>query len=251
LLRAHRATGETEFREVAIAAGRGMLSDFVVATQHGSAAIHPILGLPEKRPLAWEHRWSRSPGCYQLKAALAWWELFEATGDREFECGYEGALTAALADDRAFLEADPDPLLIMDRLHAYGYFLEGLLPVLDRENCRQAFRDGLDRAGRLLRDIAPVFARSDVYAQILRARLTSGLAIDEAAAAHEAEQAAGFQIESPYSHLPGGFLFGRKHGEPLPFVNPVSTAFCAQALALWNDRSTPRSTQLDTKRDVI
>jgi hypothetical protein len=236
LLRAWRATGEVEFREVAIAAGHGMLSHFVV-----DGAIHPILALPEKRLLEWEHRWSRSPGCYQLKAALAWRELFEATGDREFECGYEAALQAALANDRAFLEADSDPLLIMDRLHAYAYFLEGLLPVLDREECARAFCRGLDRAAGMLREIAPVFARSDVYAQILRARLMSGLPVDEAAAAHEAEQAAGFQIES------GGFLFGRKNGAPLPFVNPVSTAFCVQALALWSDRLA----QLDTKGDVI
>ena len=51
-----------------------MLADF-----RADGAIHPILALPEKRPLAYETSWSRSPGCYQLKAAMAWHELFEAT----------------------------------------------------------------------------------------------------------------------------------------------------------------------------
>ena len=119
----------------------------------------------------------------------------------------------------------------MDRLHAYAYFLEGLLPVLDRPECAAAFRDGVARASALLREIAPVFARSDVYAQVLRARIAGEahgvMSLDESAAAHEAEQARGFQIGS------GGFLFGRKHGEALPFVNPVSAAFATQALELW------------------
>ncbi len=146
LLCAWRATGETEFRDVAIAAGRAMLTDF-----QAGQAIHPILELPDKRPLAWEPRWSASPGCYQLKSAMAWHGLFEATRVREFQCGYEAALKAALENDRAFLPGDSDPLRIMDRLHAYAYFLEGLLPVLDRPECAQAFRDGVDRTGQLFR----------------------------------------------------------------------------------------------------
>ncbi len=245
LLCAWRVTGETEFRDIAIAAGRAMLTDF-----QAGQAIHPILALPDKRPLAWEPRWSASPGCYQLKSAMAWHELFEATGVREFLCGYEAALQAALENNRAFLAADSDPLRIMDRLHAYAYFLEGLLPVLDRPECAQAFRDGVDRASRLLREIAPVFARSDVYAQLLRARLVGGahgvLPLDEIAAAHEAEQAASFQIASDDPRVSGGFLFGRKQGEALPFVNPVSTAFSLQALAWWGDRLAARDTNSET-----
>jgi len=242
LLRAWRVTGEAEFRDTALAAGRAMLADFLAGP-----AIHPILALPEKRPRAWEPRWSARPGCYQLKSAMAWHELFEVTGDREFLCGYETALKAALEDYRTFLAADSDPLRIMDRLHAYAYFLEGLLPMLDRPQCAHAFRAGVDEVSGLLREIAPVFARSDVYAQLLRARLGGEaqgvLPLDETLAAYEAEQARSFQIAS------GGFLFGRKQDAPLPFVNPVSTAFCVQALAWWGDR--PTSTQLDSKRDII
>jgi hypothetical protein len=143
--------------------------------------------------------------------------------------GYESALDAALENDGQFLPGESDRERIMDRLHAYAYFLEGLLPALDRPECAVAFRDGVDRASALLREIAPVFARSDVYAQVLRARLLGEFPVNEVGAAHEAEQAISFQLPS------GGFLFGRKHGEALPFVNPVSTAFCVQALAMWND----------------
>jgi hypothetical protein len=229
LLCAWRVTGETEFRDIAIAAGRSMLTDF-----QSDKGIHPILTLPDKRPLAWEARWSASPGCYQLKSAMAWHELFEITGEREFRCGYQTALQAALENDEAFLSGESDPMRVMDRLHAYAYFLEGLLPVFDRPECAAAFRNGVDRVSGLLREIAPLFARSDVYAQLLRARLLGNahgvMPLDEAAAAHEAEQARSFQIAS------GGFLFGRKHGDPLPFVNPVSTAFCVQALAMLEDR---------------
>ena len=236
LLAAWRVTQEAEFRDIAIAAGRAMLADF--PSERG---IHPILALPGKRPLAWEPRWSASPGCYQLKSAMSWHELFEVTGESAFLRGYETALQAALENDSAFLPGESDLPRVMDRLHAYAYFLEGLLPVLDRPECAVAFRNGVDRASGLLREIAPVFARSDVYAQVLRARLL-GDPVNEVGAADEAEQAASFQLPS------GGFLFGRKHGQALPFVNPVSTAFCVQALAMWHDRGL---TQLDAKRGVI
>jgi hypothetical protein len=239
LLRAWRATGETECRDTAIAAGRAMLTDFP-----GHDGIHPIIALPDKRPLAWEPRWSASPGCYQLKSAMAWHELFEVTGESAFLRGYEAALQSALENDRAFLAVDSDPQRTMDRLHAYGYFLEGLLPVLDRPDCARVFRDGVDRVSGLLREIAPDFARSDVYAQLLRARLVGEahglLPLDETAAGQEAEQARSFQIASDNPRVAGGFLFGRKQGDALPFVNPVSTAFCVQALALWDDRQAGR-----------
>lgn len=243
LLFAWRVTEELEFRDAAIAGGRAMLDDFP-----RSEGIHPILALPHKQPLAWEPRWSASPGCYQLKSALAWRELYEATGESEFLRGYEAALKAALANDSEFLPGASDRHAVMDRLHAYSYFLEGLLPVLDRPECAAAFRIGVDRAAQYLREIAPSFARSDVYAQILRVRLlgdASGhLALNEAAAAHEAEQAATFQVSSSDPRVDGGFVFGRKQGDDMPFVNPVSTAFCLQALALWEDRKTGRTIDL-------
>lgn len=212
-----------------------MLADFP-----SSVGINPILALPEKRPVAWEPHWSACPGCYQLKSALAWHELFEVTGESTFQNAYESALQAALENDRDFLPGHPDEQRVMDRLHPYSYFLEGLLPVLERPECAAAFRDGVHGAGRYLREIAPIFARSDVYAQLLRVRLLGEalgvLALDEWAATQEAEQVASFQIASGDPRVDGGFLFGRKHGEAMPFVNPVSTAFCVQALAMWDAR---------------
>jgi hypothetical protein len=44
---------------------------------------------------------------------------------------------------------------------------------------------------------------------------------------------AGFQASSQDARIGGGFYFGRKGRGGLPFVNPVSSAFALQALALW------------------
>jgi hypothetical protein len=247
LLAAWRASQDPEFRDTAIAAGRAMLMDF----QAGDA-IHPILALPDKQPLAYEPRWSASPGCYQLKSAMAWQELFEATGEMEFFRAYESAVTSALQGDYDFLPGETNREKVMDRLHAYAYFLEGLAPMLHRSDCAHAFREGIDRAAAYLGEIAPWFARSDVYAQLLRVRLlgeASGVVpLEQAAAAREAGQAAAFQVTSQDSRVAGGFLFGRKCGEPMPFVNPVSTAFCVQALAWWDDR---KSNALQARRQLL
>jgi hypothetical protein len=235
LLAAWRVSKEDHLRDTAIAAGRAMAADF-----RSPDAIHPILALPNKKPLPYEPRWSAMPGCYQLKSAMAWYELFETTGEMEFLRAYETAVESALRNEHDFLPGASSRELVMDRLHAYLYFLEGLLPVLDRSDCAQAYRAGLDRVSAYLEEIAPLFARSDVYAQLLRARLygekLAGIPLDRAAAAREAKQAAGFQLKSPDTRVAGGFLFGRKSGDPLPFVNPVSTAFCVQALIQWDDR---------------
>jgi hypothetical protein len=235
LLAAWHASADVQFRDTAIAGGRAMLADF-----RGRDAIHPILSLPDKSPLSYEARWSASPGCYQLKSAMAWYELFEATGEMDFLRAYDSAVEAALANEHDFLPGETNREKVMDRLHAYAYFLEGLLPALDRADCAHAFASGVDRAAAYLRAIAPEFARSDVYAQLLRARLYGEnlgvLPLDRAAAAHEAEQAAAFLLESEDARIGGGFGFGRKGDEQLPYVNPVSTAFCMQALTLWDDR---------------
>ena len=81
------------------------------------------------------------------------------------------------------------------------------------------------------------FERSDVYAQLLRIRVFAGwmgiVPLDEAAARREAAILAEFQAVSDDRRIDGGFYFGRKNGAWQPYVNPVSTAFAAQALALW------------------
>jgi hypothetical protein len=226
LLAVWRATGESEFLSVAAACGRGMMRDFP-----NSHDYHPILTLPHKLPLPRDDRWSRNPGCYQLKSALGWWELAEVTGFDGFRVEYERVLRYSLATYAAFLPGHPDPHKVMDRLHAYAYFLEGLLPVLDRKPCAAALCDGIHRLGSYLREIRAEFERSDVYAQLLRLRLLADLGgitpLDRGAAEEEAGTLGSYQLEN------GGFGFGRKSGDPLPFENPVSTGFGLQALAMW------------------
>jgi hypothetical protein len=229
LLAVWRATGAQEFLARAVACGTSMARDFA-----GAEAFHPVLQLPDKQPLAYDHQWSRSPGCYQLKSALAWYDLYDETGDAAFQRCYQRALDYSLHAYAAFLPGDPDPNRVMDRLHAYCYFLEGLLPCAGHKPCAAALCDGLRRVAGYLREIAPAFARSDVYAQLLRLRLFadwSGIVpVDRDAACWEAGRLREFQCAQT-----GGFYFGQKDGRMLPFINPVSAAFGLQALAMWRD----------------
>ena len=234
LLAAWRATGTEQFLDVAAALGRRLACDF--ASPEGD--FHPILSLPGKQPIARDAlRWSQSPGCYQLKAAMAWWDLAEATGDQQFREPYLRVLENTLATWRQFLPGHPDRHRVMDRLHAFSYFLEGLLPVTGDRRCAAAIREGIELLAHHLQDIAPEFARSDVYAQLLRMRLyadAAGVApLDREAAACEAAHLAGFQIASDDPRTEGGFYFGRWQGVRIPHVNPVSTGFGLQALAMW------------------
>jgi hypothetical protein len=228
LLTVWRETGDARLLEVALGCGLGMLRDFDCG-----AEFHPILTLPQKLPLARDGRWSRNPGCYQLKAAMSWFDLAEATRNETLRAAYERALAYSLSAHPAFLPGDAEQPRVMDRLHAFCYFLEGLLPVLDRKACAAALCIGIVRTGSYLREIAPCFERSDVHAQLLRVRLLADLAgivpLDETAAAFEAESLA------RYLRPDGGFWFGSAAGEHLPFVNPVSTAFGLQALCMWQE----------------
>ena len=232
LLAAWRASGDREFLNVATAAGHGMLIHFP-----GPRGPHPILHLPELRPLEYRMQWSASPGCYQLKSAMAWQNLYEETGVPRFRDAYCAELGQALATHLTFLPGTDIQEKLMDRLHAYSYFLEGLLPRATQPQCQEAYRIGMGRVQRYLAENPFAFARSDVYGQLLRARVFAaelGIApLDEAAAAREAQAAAEFQFESNDPRLDGGFGFGVQRGEMMPFVNPVSTAFCAQALDMW------------------
>lgn len=228
LLSVWRATGTAEFLETAASIGRHMVSDH--ANHDG---FHPILALPAKQPIERDAlRWSRSTGCYQLKSAMAWLDLACATSDSGFREPYDRMLEASLATYPTFLPGHPDRLRVMDRLHAFSYFLEGLLPRAAEPRCRAGLGDGIARLAAHLRDIAPDFERSDVYAQLLRVRIFAdrmgAVPLDRRAAEFEAARLAEFQAAD------GGFHFGRQSGEWLPYRNPVSTAFAVQALAMWH-----------------
>jgi hypothetical protein len=227
LLAVWRVTKSDEFLAAAVEVGNSMARDF--ASETGD--FHPILSLPEKAPLERDpKRWSKRAGCYQLKAAMAWWDLFEATGENCFREPYRVVLEYSLKSYIMFLAAPG----VMDRLHAFSYFLEGLLPCANEERCKEALMRGIALAEHSLRRHAPEFARSDVYAQLLRARLFADWCVaaklDCEHAAEEAEALVTFQRDD------GGWRFGRKNGEFMPFINPVSAAFGAQALDLWERR---------------
>ena len=231
-----RVTADAEFLDAAAALGKAMVRDFAAA----DGSFHPVLSLPDKHPLEQDaSRWSRAPGCYQLKAAMAWWDLLEATADARFREPYERALEYSLGACGGFLPGHPERPKVMDRLHAFLYFLEGLLPRAQEPRCAAAIREGIPRAAHYLREIAPEFERSDVYAQLLRMRLyadrAGALPLDFAAAQFEAERLAQFQVAGSDPSTGGGFYFGRQAGAWLPYVNPVSSAFALQALGLWDE----------------
>ncbi len=238
LLRLWRASGEQLFFDCAAGCGESMRRDFA-----GAAEIHPVLELPSRKPAPRDARWSRQPGCYQLKSALAWRDLAQATGDRSWLEPFDEALDRALATHAAFPEGESG-IRIMDRLHAYGYFLEACLARMASPAVAEALRSGIAAAGSHLRQIRDSFERSDVPAQVLRVRLWADAAgvvpLDVTAAAEEACWAARYQLAGAVN-LDGGFCFGRRDGHFMPFVNPVSTAFCLQALALWQDHCAGRS----------
>ena len=236
LLAVWRASGRQEFLELAVAIGKSMARDF--ASPAGD--FHPILALPGRTPLPRDPlRWSRTATCYQLKSAMALWDLHEATNDGHdrFLEPYECVLEASLQTYADFLPGHPERPKVMDRLHAFCYFLEGLLPRAADARCAAALGDGIARAACHLRAIAPEFERSDVYAQLLRVRLYADwlgvVPLDRPAAEFEASKLAAFQALDPDPRVDGGYWFGRRNAEPLPFINPVSAAFACQALQLW------------------
>ncbi len=233
LLAVWRATGEELYREKARDAALSLGFDFL-----GDGLFYPVIALPDKQPLPEEPRWSRQPGCYQLKSALIWHELEDDHAARMFNV----AVAMALASHESFLSGEPDRAKTMDRLHAYCYFLEALLAATEHPEACDALVWGISRTGALLREIGPDFERSDVNAQLLRVRLYAHYAgivpLDTKAAEQEADTIAAFQETfSTDPRLSGGFWFGRKGDSILPFSNPVSTAFCTQALALWDDHT--------------
>jgi len=215
--------------------------DLATAAAHGMSAFwtgrdyHAILTLPDRKPLTRNAQWSSAPGCYQAKSALAWWELAAITGDEKLKRQYLDVIESGMHTCRGFLAGANERLKVMDRLHAYSYFLEALSPQLDRADVVKTYQFVLNEAAEKLRELAPEFCRSDVYAQILRARVRAShvIPVDTAAASEEAGALSGFQMESEDPRFDGGFLFGRRGGEPSPHVNPVSTTFAIQALEMW------------------
>jgi hypothetical protein len=230
LLAVWRETGDEQLLEIARAAAHGMIADFRSGEEY-----HPILVLPEKEPLARSDQWSRAPGCYQLKAAMAWWEVAEITGENALRDAYLEMLDFALATHANFLAGAPSSHGVMDRLHAYCYFLEGLLPVMDRPDCIKVHTRGIQCISMSLNEMQSTFVRSDVYAQVLRARMYGAA---DGGPVEQAKALVAFQAVSDDPRVNGGFFFGRRDGKMSPHVNPVSTVFGLQALEMWRQYET-------------
>jgi uncharacterized protein YyaL (SSP411 family) len=221
LLALWRVTGECELVDAAQAIGHSMARDFARVDE----THWPVLSLPDKTPLALDPaRWSRSPGCYQLKSAVAWRELASITGDAGWSDLYEDALETALASHTSYLSGDTGPHLAMDRLHPYLYFLEALLAHGEHAGL---VLDGASRVRDSFNRLAPRFERADVAAQLLRVQCAAGSPESDCTAT-----AARVRLFQRYD---GGYYFGRKAGEWIPHVSPVPTAFAMQALE-WYER---------------
>jgi hypothetical protein len=229
LLAVWRMSGEDRSLRAAVAGGKAMLRDFDAGTD-----FHPILELPSKKPTARDARWSRSSGCYQLKAAMAWRELSDLTENEDFSCAFDRLLQFANKEQVHFLPGSHDENRVMDRLHAFLYYLEALV------SYGHDVKTGVERVAGYVKDIGPRFVRSDVYAQLLRVRLLSGVGLESAA--EEVRELKKFQTSGDVAdvRIAGGFYFGMRCGKFLPYVNPVSTVFAMQALEMWREHQAGR-----------
>lgn len=234
LLAVWRETADGELLELARAAAHGMIREF-----RATGDYHPILALPGKTPLPRSSKWSRAPGCYQLKAAMAWRDVAEVTGENALKDAYLETVESALASHACFLPSSAGACDSMDRLHAYAYFLEGLLPAIERPECRAAYVEGVAAMERVLGETETVFVRSDVLAQLLRARLFLYKSTGGEERRRYIDGLASFQAKSDDPRIDGGFYFGRRGGRISPQVNPVSTAFALQALEMETDEKPP------------
>ena len=196
------------------------------AFHSGGGIYHPIIRVPGCAAMPYQNKWSREPGCFQLKSALAWAELSAITGDAELRCWFDEMLAGAVRIETSFLPGSADDLEVMNRIHAYCYYLEALLQCPEMH---QKLAQGVTKAIGHLDRIAPRFERSDVCAQLLRIAILSGhdtAGLQSRTARYQFAENSGLDRQ-------GGFCFGSRDGALLPMVNPVSTAFCMQALGMW------------------
>lgn len=218
-----RLTQQESYLATAKQIGKAMQKDF-----RGLSSFHPIILLPCKSPAPYEIWWSRMPGAFQLKSALAWKDLAGETGEAHFDASYEEVLRFALRRYAETLDNEQDKPKLMDRLHAWSYFLEGLQPVKDRPEVRAVLSAALERGEELREELAGGFLRSDVCAQLLRVKLLDGGKAKDG----ETARLEGFQFAAGDPRTAGSFAFGRRDGELTPHANPVSTVFAIQALAM-------------------
>jgi hypothetical protein len=164
--------------------------------------------------------------------------LSDATGNREFNTSTELMLSWCLKTHEGFVRGDDNPENVMGQLHAYCYFLEGLLPVASEDmKASNALHRGVLEVENRMREVASNYQRCDVLAQLLRLRLYADrigiMELDSGEAEKEALLIEQFQHQSTDPKVDGGFAFARHNGQLTPHVNPATTAVAMQALAMW------------------
>ncbi len=237
LLALWNTTSDPMFLERAERCGAAMMGQM----SRVDGSFFPLIDLRSGIPSCGSGQWSLEPDVYQVKIALAFLELAEATGSTMFSQTAESLLNWSLRQHELFLPGADEPERVSDRLHAYCYFLEGLLPFLEhRFECAQILQAGITRVEKLAAETRRALERSDVLAQLLRLRLLADyigvIELDLSAADWEADSILAFQMFGPDKRINGAFSFGRRQGRMLPHANPVSTIFCLQALRMWHEQ---------------
>ena len=229
------ATNDQAYLECAERCGLALHSR--MATVDG--AFFPIYDLEADRAYAETGSWSVEMEVPQLKAGLALLELHKATGLGEFEHDAAALRKWCLKRHESFLPGEVDDAKVIDRLHAYCYFLEGLLPsvALDADSGR-VLQFGVLRVENFLDEFGADFQRCDVMAQILRLRLYADkfglMELDYKRAEEEAAAVAECQIQSADPKTDGGFTLTRRRGKCEPSLDTTATVFALQALEMWD-----------------
>jgi hypothetical protein len=202
-------------------------------------AFFPIYDFKTDRAYAEVGSWREEMGVPQLKGGLALLELYKATGRGEFEHDAEALRKWCLRRHESFLPGEVDDAKIIERLHAYCLFLEGLLPgvALDADSGR-ILQFGILRVENFLDEFGPELQRCDVLAQILRLRLYADklglMELDYKRAEDEAAAIVEFQTQSADPKSDGAFTRYRHTTNSRPQLDLTATVFAMQALEMWD-----------------
>lgn len=202
-------------------------------------AFFPIYDLKTDRAYADTGSWRVEMDVPQLKGGLALLELYKATGRGEFEHDAEALRKWCLQRHESFLPGEVDDAKIIERLHAYCLFLEGLLPgvALDAESGR-VLQFGILRVENFLDEFGAELQRCDVIAQILRLRLYADklglMELDYKRAEEEATAIIEFQTQSVDPKTDGAFTLFRGTAQSRPQLDLTATVFALQALEMWD-----------------
>ena len=180
---------------------------------------HPVLSLPDKRPLERDPaRWSRASGCYQLKAAMAWWDLWEATGETEFREPYQRVLDDTLRTCEAFLPGHPDRLKVWTGCTPSCTFWRACCRAPRKRVARRPCYNGIRAVERQLRcdrvpnSNAPMSTPSFCASACMPIGRAPCRWISSAAI-NEANRLAEFQVSAEDPRMEGGYYFGRRDGD--------------------------------------